>query len=260
MNQLPSIRRLIPRHCLAAAALLCMHPLVSAQETSASEATAVPVLYVYASASQESSVKERCWPVLVTQYEVLKREEQARPWLSRNIMSILGIVVGGAAGAIVLKQAASAEIVKRWLVPAFIGSGLAGYVVGPGGVAGAMAGGGVADRLRQLGKLGKHGRAKTIGGAMAGAMVGQMLWDIIFPPTEPTAPVMDADGDIELENFMRERTCAPAIQTARQESQQYRVGYRYNDTDYNVDLPYDPGDEVLVDSTGKAVGPGRMRQ
>lgn len=219
----------------------------------AAKTTVAPVLYVYASQNRDRSVGEQCWDTLVSQRDIAIREDNARPFFTRNLMPLIGAAMGGMAGGWLLKRLASENAARKWMLPVIAGSGLGGYVVGPGGVAGAMIGGGIAD------KLGKHDRyKKTLPGVMAGALVGKALWDAIFPPAVPPAPSSDPNGEISAEVFVRDQVCGPQLLMSHEDSL-YRIGYRFNGEEFSVEVPFDPGEAVLLDATGRAVGPARIR-
>ena len=39
----------------------------------------------------------------------------------------------------------------------------------------------------------------------------------------------------------------------------YRVSYRFNGEEFTTDLPYDPGEALLIGATGEVTGPARIR-
>ena len=211
-----------------------------------------PVTYFYATRSSQTSVEQVCWPVLISEREMLIRQDNARPWLLRNAVPLVGAVMGGITGALLLKHHAAALIYKRWAVPVIFGSSAGGFVVGPGGVAGAVIGGGIGD------KLGKHKPAATLAGLAGGALAGKALWEKVFPPMVPPAPGNEPEDDIPVEVFLRDKVCGTKLEAVRTQSM-YRVGYRYNDEELVADLPYDPGEALLVDTNGEITGPARRR-
>ncbi len=217
--------------------------------------TVAAVEYVYASQNRDPFVGQQCWDTLISQRDLAMREYknyQSTPFFSRNIWPLVGAAMGGISGILLLKRITSAATARKWLLPVVAGSGLGGYMVGPGGVAGAWLGGGIAD------KLGKHDRyKKTLPGALAGALVGKALWDMVFPPVKPPEALpSDPDGPIAAEVFVRDQTCGPQLLTSHEDSL-YRIGYRFNGEQYDVDVPFEPGEAVLLDDTGKVVGPAR---
>lgn len=256
---LPAIERPVSRHRrhsrAASAALLVaialLQPVQAATPSDDAKGPVVPVKYVYASMNNDRSVGQRCWQTLLPQRDLLIRQENAKPFYFRNMMPLIGAVMGGAAGALLLKRIASANTAKTWMLPVVAGTGIGGYFAGPGGVTGAVIGGGVAD------KLGKHNLAVTVAVSMGGLAVGKALWDMVFPPAVPPAPPTDPEGDIPIETFIQDTVCGPELLTSHEMST-YRVGYRFNDEDYDVDLPYDPGEALQLDVTGKAVSRARL--
>jgi uncharacterized protein YcfJ len=107
-------------------------------------------------------------------------------------------------------------------------------------------------------KLGKQKAAITAVSMLGGALAGKALWDMVFPPAVPPAPGNDPDDDIPVEVFLRDKTCGTRLQTAHSQSV-YRVGYRFNNEERVAELPYDPGEALLVSAGGEITGPARKR-
>lgn len=221
-------------------------------ETLAAPDVITPVLYAYATLTRQQTESQICWQVLTSQRDVLVREHNAKPWLLRNLAPIIGAAMGGVVGGLVLKRHVSAQLAKRWALPVIAGSSAAGFMVGPGGVAGFVVGGAIGE------KIGKHKLPITIGGAAGGALIGKMLWDMAFPPDVPPAPGTAPEDDIPIEVFVREQVCNSGVQTSYDQSV-YRVTYRFKGEERVVELPYDPGEALLVSATGNITGPARVR-
>ena len=234
--------------CLAAAA----QNNTDAPESMTVPDVVTPVLYAYATLARQQTGSQICWQVLSSQRDVLVREHNAKPWLLRNLAPLVGAAMGGVVGGLVLKRHASIQVARRWALPVIAGSGAAGFVVGPGGVAGFVVGGAIGE------KLGKQKLPITIGSAAGGALIGKMLWDLVFPPDVPPAPGNEPDDDIPVEVFVREQVCSSGVQTAYEQSV-YRVGYRFKGKELVADLPYDPGEALLLTATGNITGPARVR-
>ena len=234
--------------CLAAAA----QNNTDAPESMTVPDVVTPVLYAYATLARQQTGSQICWQVLSSQRDVLVREHNAKPWLLRNLAPLVGAAMGGVVGGLVLKRHASIQVARRWALPVIAGSGAAGFVVGPGGVAGFVVGGAIGE------KLGKQKLPITIGSAAGGALIGKMLWDLVFPPDVPPAPGNEPDDDIPVEVFVREQVCSSGVQTAYEQSV-YRVGYRFKNEELVAELPYDPGEALLLSATGNITGPARVR-
>lgn len=211
-----------------------------------------PVLYAYTTLAREQTDSQICWQVLTSQRDVLVREHNAKPWLLRNLAPIVGAAMGGVVGGLLLKRHVSAQLAKRWALPVIAGSSAAGFMVGPGGVAGFVVGGAIGE------KLGKQKLPITIGSAAGGALLGKVLWDMVFPPDVPPAPGTAPEDDIPIEVFVREQVCSSGVQTAYEQSA-YRVAYRFKGQEHVADLPYDPGEALLLSATGNITGPARVR-
>ncbi len=259
----------------AALAAACIYLPAAAQgNTDAPEGNVVPdvvapVLYAYATLAHRQTDSQICWQVLTSQRDVLVREHNAKPWLLRNLAPIIGAAMGGVVGGLVLKKHFSAQIVKRWALPVIAGSGAAGLMVGPGGVAGFVVGGAIGEKIGKLklpvvtGSAAATKRRKlqlaiTVGSAAGGALLGKTLWDMVFPPDVQPAPGEEPDDDIPVEVFVREQVCSSGVQTAYEQSF-YRVGYRFKGEELVADLPYDPGEALLLSATGNITGPARVR-
>lgn len=213
---------------------------------------AVPVLYAYATLSAQKTVADTCWEVLIPERQVLIRENNEKPWWSKNAVPMAGAAMGGVTAGLVLKRHAKAAVFKRWGIPVMVGGAGAGFFLGPGGVVGAVVGGGLAEIL------GKRKKPITIGGAIGGAMAGKALWDKVFPPAVPPAPSEDPEDDIPVEVFLRDQVCGKKLDIAYNQSM-YRVSYRFNGEEFTTDLPYDPGEALLIGATGEVTGPARIR-
>lgn len=211
-----------------------------------------PVLYSYAALMQQQTHRQICWQVLTSQRDVLVHEHNAKPWLLRHLMPLVGAAMGGVVGGLVLKRHLSAQAAKHWAIPVITGSGAAGFWAGPGGVSGFVVGGAIG------GKIGKQKLPITVGSAAGGTLIGKMLWDTVFPPDVPPAPGDEPSDDIPVEVFVREQVCSTGVQAAYEQSV-YRVGYRFNDQDLVADLPYDPGEALRLSASGNITGPARLR-
>jgi uncharacterized protein YcfJ len=249
----PTALRIILSSAMLAGATACAGSLAQGIDTVTDETTLItPVLSIYQTTDIDRSINQHCWEMLESQRDASIRTENARPWLMRNMMPLVGAAMGGAVGALVLKSYFSAAAAKTWMLPVVAVGAAGGYTVGPAGVMGAVAGGGIAD------KLGKHQPPITIAATMAGALAGKKLWDMVFPPAVAPLSETGPEVDIPVEVFVRTKVCSNQTQSAYRNSK-YRVSYRFNGEEYSVDLPYDPGEALLLDATGQAVGPAHAR-
>lgn len=213
--------------------------------------TIAPVLYAYATLSNTHTEAQSCWQVLIPERELLIREDNARPWLLRNAMPLTGAAMGGATAGLLLKKHASAAVARRWAVPVILGGSGAGFLLGPGGVAGAVIGAAIGN------KLGKKKLPITIAAAAGGALAGKAVWEMVFPPAVPPPPPDDPD-DIPVEVFLKDKVCERTMQTSHSQSA-YRVAYRFKGEELTAELPYDPGEAVFVGAKGEVTGPARVR-
>ncbi|KIQ31964.1 hypothetical protein RT97_12885 [Variovorax paradoxus] len=77
------------------------------------------------------------------------------------------------------------------------------------------------------------------------------LWSRMFS-SEPTG-----EGDIPPPSFVPETAC-DTVAAQRLQAARYRVTYRFEGEEYNVDLGYDPGAALRLDSLGHVVGPALL--
>jgi hypothetical protein len=77
------------------------------------------------------------------------------------------------------------------------------------------------------------------------------LWSRMFS-SEPTG-----DGDVPPPAFVPETACDTVADPRRQDAR-YRVTYRFEGEQYSVDLGYDPGVALRVDSLGHVIGPALL--
>ena len=242
--------------------LLAMLCLLSAQaavaqntpapEEAASPNIIVPVLYAYSTLSNPQTTVTSCWEILMPERQILIRQENARPWLLKNWVPLIGAAMGGVTAGLLLKRHVAAIVAKKWAVPVILGGAAGGFALGPGGVTGAVIGGAIGE------KLGKRKLPITIAGMAGGAAAGKAIWDKLFPPSVPPASGGGPDDDIAVEVFLRDQICASQPQVSYTHSI-YRVGYLFNDEELVTELPYDPGEALFMSAEGNITGPARVR-
>ena len=225
---------------------------VAVAAAAATPVTVIPVLYVYQTLTHQQKIEQVCWPTLVTEHQMMLQEEQAKPWLWRNAVPLVGVAMGVAGGSYLLRRHASAQNIQRGMIPAMLGGGLFGLAFGPAGVIGGFAGGLLGDRF------GKHKFPIVLASGLLGAATGKKLWDLVFPPLAALDDASDDPGVVALETFLRQQSCAATLDVSY-DAPQYRVTYRVGDDEYETDLPYDPGEALLLDAQGRILGPARGR-
>lgn len=77
------------------------------------------------------------------------------------------------------------------------------------------------------------------------------LWSRMFS-SEPTG-----DGDVPPPAFVPETAC-DTVATQRFQPARYRTTYRFEGEEYSVDLGYDPGAALRLDSLGHVMGPALL--
>ena len=214
-------------------------------------AEVVPVLYAYTMLSSTKVDTSMCWQVLISEREVLLGEHNAKPWILRNLAPLAGAVMGGVLGGLILKHHASAIVARRWAVPVVAASSGAGFMVGPGGVAGFVVGGAIAAESP------KPKLPGTLVKAVGGALAGKLLWAKIFPPDRPLL-TSDPDDDIPVEVFVRQKICTTTHKVTLDQSV-YRTAYLFNGQERVADLLFDPGEALLLNAAGNITGPAHVR-
>jgi signal transduction histidine kinase len=231
------------------ALLLAVLPLAHTTDARAdTTGEVVPVKYVYATLDKESSVDKECWQTLVIERELLLQEDLARPFWIRYLPAFVGATMGGLASGYLLRNFGFASPVSTWLWPVVAGGAIGGGLTGPGGVAGGVAGG-----YFTAGVLKRRKPWEIVAGSLVGVEIGMAIWDALAPPMTPPPAPNDPKGIVKQEPIVQNTVCDQALTTTPRMSA-FRVGYRYDDKDYDVELPYDPGEALRLDAEGKVLG------
>jgi uncharacterized protein YcfJ len=218
-------------------------PQSGSAPVSSSAPVAVDVVSVTSLTSSVRTQQSECWQVLMTERQFLVNQANARPWLLRNIEPVSGATLGVLTGAYFAAHYLSARI---WILPAALVGGAAGWMVGPLGIALGVGG-------SILGHALTHQLPMTIAGGVAGAAIGMALWHFLIPPPKPATP--SSPTEIPVENFIQQQQCNDVAHLRVHPTSQYRVSYTYGGQSMSADLPYDPGNTLLVDTEGKPVVP-----
>src|SRR5690606_14108218 len=105
----------------------------------------VPVLSATQETIQHRDKSEMCWRVIVTDHERARAQYAAQPWVVKYWQPILGGVLGGAVGFHFTGNYGASS--QKWFYPTILAGMAVGAVAGPGMVAGAYAGGVLAQHF-----------------------------------------------------------------------------------------------------------------
>lgn len=219
----------------------------------ATEPSIVRVDAVYSVLSSETSKTRACHQELVSERELLQREQAQQPWALRYAKPLSAVGLGLASAAF-YKSHIKDEVNPRWdkwKIPFVAANAVQGYMLGPGASIGAWAG-------AEIGlSLSGHNLLVALAGDIAGTLLGAALWNFFFPQTAtPAAPATDPDGDIPIERFLAQSVCAETPQR-RYDAPQFRVLFTLDGVQHYTDLAYDPGEALAIASDGTIIGPSR---
>lgn len=211
------------------------------------QAVAQPIMGQVLSVTQETIASvtraQVCWQSILTAHQKALREEASTPWLVRNWQPLLGAGLGGAIG---YKFTANYGVAsQKWVWPTVAGGALVGAVAGPGPTAGSYGLGVLAHSIWPT------SLPLTIGFSVAGAILGKIVWDLIFP----------ANADLQAPQpgeFMPNQTFYLETNCTKPERVQYKqmpylVTYRHQSKTYNARVKYYPGARIELTATGRPV-------
>lgn len=210
----------------------------------------VPVLTVTQELIEHTETSETCWQTIVSDRERAKRQYESRPWVVKHWKPLLGGVLGGAVGyQFTLNYG---EKSQKWFYPTILTGVAVGAVAGPGMVAGAYAGGTLAQHFWPT-KL-----PVTIALSLVGGIIGDGLMKLLFPEDPLLAPLQPGQY-IADQQFYVETSCVPATRVTYTEKP-YRATYRYLGEERSALFKYYPGDRIELDGTGRPVNEISRRQ
>src|SRR5690606_35136371 len=123
-----------------------------------------------------------------------------------------------------------------------------GAVAGPGMVAGAYAGGVLAQHFWPT-KL-----PVTIALSMIGGILGDGLWKLLFPDNPPKALLADPQPGqfVADQNFYVETRCVPT-ETVSYTEKPWRATYRFQGETRSALFKHYPGERIELDASGRPV-------
>ncbi len=226
-----------PNFATYVALLICVAPLPAYSQT--------PVARVV-SVTQEIFIQQSrpqvCWQAIVTARDKAIREQQKTPWLTKYWQPILGAAMG-APIAYSLTSHYGADS-QKWIWPTVAGGAIVGAAAGPGATAGGY---GLASLAYAIWPT---SLALTMGFGLAGSILGDLVWKMIFPP-EPKIPEAPKPGKYLAEQaFFLETTCTQETKTTRTASG-YLVNYIHQGKTQSARVKYYPGRQVLLANDGR---------
>lgn len=219
----------------------------------ATSGNSVAVLTVTQELIEHTETSEACWQTIVTDRERARRQYESQPWIVKHWQPLLGGVLGGAVGYQFTRN--YGEKSQKWFYPTILSGVAVGAAAGPGMVAGAYAGGMLAQHFWPA-KL-----PVTIALSLMGGIMGDGLMKMLFPddPPKELLPEPRPGQYIADQQFYVETSCVPTTRVTYTEKP-YRATYRYKGEARSALFKYYPGDRIELDASGRPVNEMRERQ
>lgn len=204
----------------------------------------VPVRDVTQELIEHSEPVEQCWRTIVSDRERARRQYESQPWIVKHWQPILGGVLGAAVGYQFTRN--YGETSQKWVYPTLLGGAAVGAAAGPGMVAGAYAGGMLAQHFWPT-KL-----PLTIVLSLMGGIMGDELMKLLFPDDPPDDLLADPQPGRYLaeQHFYVETSCVKTTRVTYTEKP-YRVSYRYKGELRSALFKHYPGDRIELDADGR---------
>jgi len=233
---MPSLFR-YPHFTTCVALFLCAAPLPAY-----AQAPVGRVVSVTQEMLTHQSRPQVCWQTIVTARDKAIREQQNTPWLTKYWQPILGAALGAPiAYSLTSHYGASSQ---KWIWPTVAGGAIVGAAAGPGATAGGY---GLASLAYAIWPT---SLALTIGFGLAGSILGDLVWKMIFPP-DPKIPEAPKPGKYLAEQvFFLETSCTQETKTTRTASG-YLVKYIHEGKTQSARVKYYPGRQVPLASDGR---------
>lgn len=183
-----------------------------------------------------------CWQSIVSARDQAIREQQSTPWLTKYWQPILGAAIGAPIAYSLTKNYGANS--QKWVWPTVAGGAIVGAAAGPGATAGGY---GLASLAYAIWPT---SLALTMGFGLAGSLLGDLAWKMIFPP-DPKIPNAPTPGKFLAEQvFFLETTCTQETKTTRTAAG-YLVQYVYQGKTQSARVKYYPGRQVLLAGDGR---------
>ncbi len=238
--QVAQIHSKLLHQCLQSillAGILLVSPIASCQIATA------PVLSVTQETFATVARPQVCWQTIITAHEKAVRQEQNTPWLIRNWQPLLGAAMGGAIGYQFTGNYGPAS--QKWVWPTVAGGAVVGAVAGPGPTAGAYGLGLLAHSIWPT------SLPLTIGFSMGGAIIGKILWDLVFPPNKALQAPQPGQF-MPNQTFYVETACNKPERIEYKQSA-YLITYMHQGKKQTARVKYYPGRRVELAANGRPV-------
>lgn len=182
-----------------------------------------------------------CWQTIITAHEKAVREEQSTPWIVKYWQPLLGAAMGGAIGYQFTTNYGPAS--HKWIWPTVAGGALVGGVAGPGATAGAYGLGTLAHVIWPT------SLPLTIGFSLGGAIVGKILWDMVFPPNKNLQAPQPGQY-MPNQTFYLETACSKPERIEYRQAP-YLITYMHEGKKQTARVKYYPGRRVELTASGR---------
>lgn len=193
----------------------------------------------FASVSRE----QVCWQTILTAQQKAEREQASTPWLLRQWQPLLGAGLGGAVGFRFTRHYGPKSQVWKW--PTVAGGAVVGAVAGPGATAGAYGLGTLAHSIWPA------SLPLTAGLSIAGAILGKVLWEMLFPPNQNLQTPQPGQFMAQ-QTFYLETTCTKPERVEYRQAP-YWVTYQYQGKTQSARVKYYPGSRIALTAAGRPV-------
>ncbi len=221
------------RKLLATLTLVC--PAASAQVASA------PVLSVTQETFATVTRPQVCWQTIITANEKAVRQERSTPWIVKYWQPLLGAAMGAGIGYQFTANYGPTS--QKWVWPTVAGGALVGAVAGPGPTAGAFGLGTLAHVIWPT------SLPLTVGFSLGGAILGKILWDMVFPPNNNLQAPQPGQF-MPSQTFYLETACSKPERIEYKQAP-YLITYMHEGKKQTARVKYYPGKRVELTAAGR---------
>lgn len=214
-----------------------------ASSVASAQIVSAPVLSVTQETFATVARPQVCWQTIVTAHEKAVREEQSTPWIVKYWQPILGAALGGAIGYQFTRNYGSSS--QKWKWPTVAGGAIVGAVAGPGATAGSYGLGTLAYAIWPA------SLPLTVGFSLGGAILGKILWDMVFPPNKNLQAPQQGEF-MANQTFYLETACTKPERVEYRQAP-YLITYMHQGKKQTARVKYYPGRRVELTAAGRPV-------